>query len=170
MTHGDVCPTYQDVSAAVKSMKSGSSPCPFDALSIIIFKCYPILRTHLSNLIAACWVKRSVPRIWCRGVTTLIHKNGSTKEPANFRPITLQPIMSKILGACIRGKLWKYLDSNQMIDKYIQNGFWPGVAALLSMWHILKKQKRYSRDIYVVLLDLKNAFGEVHQSLLRFAF
>src|ERR1043165_9216265 len=35
--------------------------------------------------------------------------------------------------------------------------------------HILYEQKRRNRDINVVLLDLKNAFEEVHHSLIRFA-
>lgn len=171
-SHDGACPTYADVTQVIRKMKTNSSPCPYDGLSIIIFKRCPILRTHLTKLIEACWLQRSFPQTLCRGVVKLIHKTGSTADPANFRPITLQPVMGKIIGACIRNKLWKYLDSNNLIDKHIQKGFWPGSNGVVEhvelMKYILTKQKRYNRDIYVVLLDLKNAFGELHHSLLRF--
>jgi len=35
--------------------------------------------------------------------------------------------------------------------------------------YLLRHQKKHKRDIYLVLLDLKNDFGEVHHSLIRFA-
>ena len=76
------------------------------------------------------------------------------------------------MGACIRNRLWSYLTTNGLIDTSIQKGFWPkisGVREHVEMSkHVLKSQKRHNRDIYIVLLDLKNAFGEVHHSLIRF--
>ena len=55
----------------------------------------------------------------------------------------------------------------------MQKGFWPKINGVVEhielVKQLLKKQKRHNRDIYVVLLDLKNAFGEVHHSLLKFA-
>ena len=37
------------------------------------------------------------------------------------------------------------------------------------MKYLLKNQKRHNRDIFIILLDLKNAFGEVHHSLIKFS-
>jgi len=154
-------------------MRTRACSCPLDGISIIIFKRCPALRSQLSKLISACWTQKTFPKSWCRGVITLIHKKGDVKDPANFRPITLQPTMGKIIGACIRNKMWRFIDNNSLIDKTIQKGFWPKINGVTEhvelMKHILKKQKRYNRDIYAVLLDLKNGFGEVHHSLLKFA-
>jgi len=55
----------------------------------------------------------------------------------------------------------------------MQKGFWPGVLEDTEPVGLLQYlfwfQKKKKRDIFVILLDLKNAFGEVHHSLIRFA-
>ena len=55
----------------------------------------------------------------------------------------------------------------------MQKGFWPGIDGVTEhtelLSYLLSHQKKFKRDIYVVLLDLKNAFGEVHHSLIRFS-
>ena len=95
--------------------------------------------------------------MWRRGTISLIHKKGETSDPGNFRPITLQPVLGKILGACIRNKLWSYLNSNKLIVTTMQKEFWPGIAGSTEhihvLKHLLKTQKRHNRDIYVVLMD-----------------
>ena len=55
----------------------------------------------------------------------------------------------------------------------MQKGFWPGINGVTEhveqLSYLLNYQKKMKREIYVVLLDLKNAFGEVHHSLIRFS-
>ncbi len=154
-------------------MKCASSPCPLDGLSIIIFKRCPILRTYLATLLSACWLNSYFPRIWRRATVTLIHKKGDTADPQNFRPIALQPVLGKILNSCTRNRLWAFLTTNHLLDTTMQKGFWPGTDGVTEhtelLSYLLSNQKKLKRDIYVVLLDLKNAFGEVHHSLIRFS-
>ena len=38
---------YVEIAKAVKRMKSSASPCPFDHISVLVFKNCPILRTYL---------------------------------------------------------------------------------------------------------------------------
>src|SRR6266496_4027115 len=63
--------------------------------------------------------------------------------------------------------------SNQLLDTSMQKGFWPGINGVTEhveqLSYLLNYQKKMKREIYVVLLDLKNAFGEVHHSLIRFS-
>jgi len=55
----------------------------------------------------------------------------------------------------------------------MQKGFWRGVDGVTEhtelLNYLLRHQKKNIRDFYVILLDLKNAFGEVYHSLIRFA-
>jgi len=55
----------------------------------------------------------------------------------------------------------------------MQKGFWPGVDGVTEHFELLQYllwfQKKKKRDIFDILLDLKNALGEVHHSLIRFA-
>jgi len=171
-SHGASPPTYRDVTRAIHGMKSSSCPCPLDGLSIIIFKKCPILRTHLTRLLIACWASSHFPLIWKRATVSLIYKKGSKDDPQNFRPIALQPVLGKIFNSVTRHRLWKFLTANNLIDMRMQKGFWPGVNGVTEhiqvLRYLLKHQKAKKSAIFVILLDLKNAFGEVHHSLIRF--
>jgi len=143
-----------------------------DGLSVIIFKKWPILRTHLTTLITACWEQRYFSQVWKRATVTLIHKKGDLSDPQNFRPIAFQPVLSKILNSCIRNKLWRFLTKTVAIDMRMQKGFWPivdGVTEHVELLLYLLWLKKKKRDIFVILLDLKHAFGELHHSLIQFA-
>src|SRR5712675_2005339 len=172
-THSDHTPTYKDITRIVSAMKGGSSPCPLDGISVIVFKRCPILRTYLASLFSACWSKKYFPKLWRRATGILIHKKGDTSDPQNFRPIALQPVIGKIFNSCIRNRLWDFLFSNHLIDTSMQKGFWPGINGVTEhtelLSYLLTHQKKQKRDMYVVLLDLRNAFGEVHHSLIRFS-
>jgi len=120
-------PSFKEISKIVASMKAGSSPCPLDGMSIIAFEKCPILITHLTRLLCACWAKKHFPRIWRRARITLIHKKGYTSDMQNFRPIALQPVVGKIVNSFVRNKVWSFLTRNNLIDTSIQKGFWPGI-------------------------------------------
>ena len=171
--HSSSPPTFKDVSNIVRRMRARSSPCPLDGLSVIIFQKCPILRTHLSRLLHACWMNGHFPAIWKRASVSLIHKKGPLDSPQNFRPIALQPVLGKIFNATIRNRLHTFLLANNLLEMRMQKGFWPGVDGVTEhiahLKYLLHLQKKHKREIYVILLDLKNAFGEVHHSLIRFA-
>ena len=42
---------YEEVARAVKRLRSGASPCPFDHVSVLVLKNCPILRTHLHKIL-----------------------------------------------------------------------------------------------------------------------
>jgi hypothetical protein len=104
-------------------------------------------------------------------MTILIHKKGDTSDPANFRPITLQPIFYKVLSCLYRNRLYQYLADNKYLDTDIQKGFWPGCDGLSKhselLTHIMREAKRHQRSISVTTIDLRNAFGEVDHRLIK---
>ena len=139
-------------------------------ISVIVLKRCPILRTILHKLIVACWETKTIPSCWKKGFTIQIFKKGDTNEPSNFRPITLQPVLYKIYAAVIRNRLYSYLEDNGYVDKHVQKGFWPSVDGVYEhtqmLAHMMRDAKRHQRTMIVTLLDLRNAFGEVNNSLI----
>ena len=75
-------------------MKSSASPCPINQISIIALKNCPYLQTQLWRFISKVWENALFPKTWRQGITILIHKKDSNKNPGNFHPITLEPILS----------------------------------------------------------------------------
>ena len=163
-------PIYQQVTNIIRKMKSSASPCPLDQLSIICFKRCPYLRSYVTNIIHEIWKSQAAPTIWKKACTILIHKKGDTSDPSNFRPIALQSVPLKIFTSCLRSAIFKFLSQNNYIEEDIQKGFTPKVSGTLEhtvqMSTIIDKARIKQRSLFITLLDLKNAFGEVHHNLI----
>ncbi|CAB4005395.1 Hypothetical predicted protein [Paramuricea clavata] len=164
-------PTYQQITNVIRKMKSSGSPCPLDQLSIISFKHCPYLRTYLTELIHDIWLSGTVPTEWKRACTILIHKKGNNNDPSNFRPITLESIPLKVFTSCLRNAVYSFLASNNFVEHNIQKGFTPNLSGTLEhtaqMADIINKARIRQRSVVITLLDLKNAFGEIHHNLIQ---
>ena len=163
-------PSYQQITKIVRRMKACGSPCPLDKLSVIPFKRCPYLRTYLTELFSLLWNSGEIPMSWKRACTVLVHKKGDTSDPSNFRPITLESVPLKIFTSCVRDSMFSYLSSNNYLEHKIQKGFLPKLSGTFEhtaqMAHVINKARVKQRYLVITLLDLKNAFGEVHHNLI----
>jgi hypothetical protein len=163
-------PSYQQVTNIIRRTKASGSPCSLDQLSIICFKRCPFLRTYLTDLIRAVWLSGTIPSEWKKACTILIHKKGDTNTPSNFRPITLETIPLKVFTSCLRNAMYSFLTLNNFIEHNIQKGFTPNMSGTLEhtahLANIINKARIKQRSLVITLLDLKNAFGEVHHNLI----
>ena len=67
--------------------------------------------------------------------------------------------------------MYSYLVSNNFIEQNIQKGFTPNLSGTLEhtaqMADIINKARIKQRSVVITLLDLKNAFGDVHHNLIQ---
>ena len=163
-------PSYGNVTQTIRKIKSSSSPCPLDKISVICFKRCPYLRTFLTENIRIVWESGRVPSEWKKACTILVHKKGSSDDPANFRPITLESVPLKVFTSCLHDYIFSFLEKNNCIETEIQKGFTPKISGVLEhtsmMASIIDKARIKQRSVVITLIDLKNAFGEVHHNLI----
>ena len=152
-------------------MKSSGPPCPFDQISVIVLKCCPIVRTMIWKIIEKSWKIGKVPTVWKNGLTVLIHKKGVNTDPGNFRPITLEPVLCKVFTSWMRNRIYKHLCENEYIETNIQKGFWSSILGTIEhtqhLTYLINHARLKQRSLCVSLIDLKNAFGEVHHDLIK---
>lgn len=129
-------PTYREITGIINKLKSSGFPCPHDQMSIIILKRCPILRTVIHRIISKCWRDKVFPSCWKHAFTILIYKKGSNADPANFRPITLQPVFAKIYSSLIRNRIYNFLQNNY-IESNIQKGFWKAISGTIEHTELL---------------------------------
>ena len=55
-------------------------------------------------------------------MVTPIHKSGSREDIQNYRPISLLPLLSKVLEKVVCKQLLQYFDGNKILQKYF-SGF-----------------------------------------------
>ena len=67
--------------------------------------------------------------------------------------------------------MFSFLKQKNLIEAEIQKGFTPKIFGVLehtsSMVHIIDKARSKQHSLVVTLLDVKNAFGEVHHNLIK---
>ena len=72
----------------------------------------------------------------------------------------------KVFTSCPRNAIFNFLAANNYIEREIQKGFTPGLSGTFEhtaeMADIINKARTKKRSLVITLLNLKNAFGEVH--------
>ena len=121
--------------------------------------------THIFNhgLISNCF-----PDEWKMARLVPIHKKGPRDLIENYRPISILPVISKIMERILSEQIYQYLSDNSLLTEY-QYGFrkmHSTVSALLdstNSWYVNMDRKMFN---LVVLLDLKKAFDTIDHSIL----
>ena len=105
-----------------------------------------------------------------KACTVLVHKKGDPSDPSNFRPITLESVPLKIFTSCVRDSMFACLKANGYIEHQIQKGFLPKLTGTFEhtaqMASVINAARIKQKSLVITLLDLKNAFGEVHHNLI----
>ena len=82
-------------------------------------------------------------------------------DPLNYRPISVLPVMSKVLERWVFNQLYKYLNDNNLLTDS-QFGFRPKFSSLLALITIVTENIRKALDegltVGFVTLNLKKAF------------
>ena len=75
-----------------------------------------------------------------------------------------------VFTSCLRDSIFSFLAKNEFIETKIQKWFTPKISGVLEhtsmMASIIDKARIKQRSVVITLIDLKNAFGEVHHNLI----
>lgn len=129
-----------------------------------LFITLPYIRTIINTSI----VTKKFPDQWKHALVVPIHKSGDKSETSNFRPISLLPVLSKILGKAIAIQLMSYMEDNKLMHKkqYAYQSKTSTEDALLNVTEKLYKNIDDKKLSLLVLLDLSKAFDSVNHKLL----
>ena len=72
----------------------------------------------------------SVPAIWRKANITPIHKDEDPSLPANYRPVSLLCILSKVLERCVVNRCFPHISRSLY---HLQYGFRPGRLLILQL-------------------------------------
>ena len=111
-----------------------------------------------------------IPSSWKTSSIVPIPKNSNHKEATNYRPISLLPIVSKLLERHVHRYITLFLSQTSPLSN-TQWGFQTGkstITALLAVTHDWFQALEAKNDVCSVFFDLKKAFDSVpHQPLME---
>ena len=121
--------------------------------------------THLSNL---CLNTGTFPDILKKSVVKPVYKAGDKHQLVNYRPISLLPVISKILEKIIHERLYKFFCDNEILSVN-QFGFRPKHSteqAVITYINNITKNLENGLSSITVFLDLSRAFDTVNFEIL----
>lgn len=131
-----------------------------DALPVLVFYITVIINTSIvTGLFAKTWKHPHV---------LPYHKSGDVDQVTNYRPISLLPILSKVLEKIVANQLTSFLENNKLLAES-QHGFRKGLStetALLKVSEHIYSNIDKKRVSLLMLLDLSKAFDSVSHEIL----
>ena len=105
---------------------------------------------------------------WKKAWVLPIYKSGNRHNCENYRPISILPVISKILERCVFNQLYNFLNENSLLSKH-QFGFRPKnstLTALIEMCDEFYQNLDDGKLNGVVFLDIRKAFDSVDHKIL----
>jgi hypothetical protein len=97
-----------------------------------------------------------------------VHKKGPKQDTGNYRPISILPIVSKIMEKIVHQQLYAYLDDHDYLCQ-AQSGFrknFSTQSGLHRLTEYIYEALNNSEVVGMVAIDLKKAFDTVDHSIL----
>ena len=142
----------------------GSDGIPFsylkDALPVLIYYIFIIINTSI--------VTGIFPKSWKHPFVIPYYKNGDTDNVGNYRPISLLPILSKVLEKIVANQLMSFLEENKLLSES-QHGFRKNLStetALMKVNEAIYNNIDNQKISLLLLLDLSKAFDSVSHEIL----
>ena len=161
VTEGEV----QDFISTLNSRK-GNGPNSFP--TCLLKKSKSLLSYPISEIINISFETGKFPEVLKSAEIIPVLKRGHKTLPSNYRPISLISNVSKIIEKIVTNRLYKFLESNQLIYNY-QFGFRDGRSTNHSFLTFIRKiQEQLDKGEYAcsVFIDLQKAFDTVNHKIL----
>ena len=147
-----------------KLLKTGKAA-GLDRLKAEFLKAAPQpVRKLLLRLLNLIFTTNIVPKNWCLGIITLIHKDGSKDDPDNYRGICLSSALSKTLSTLMNVRLVQFMKEQKHLNK-AQIGFEENNRAPDHILTIKALTNKYVNDengrLYTCFIDFRKAFDTV---------
>ena len=140
-----------------------------DGLSARLVKiAAPAIAPSLTKLMNICITTGVFPLAWKVARITPLHKTGEKSDKNNYRPISVLPILSKVLERHIYNFIYSFLKDNNILYQF-QSGFrryHSTETALINIYNRLINNLDNNCINGVIFADFKKAFDLVDHKVL----
>jgi len=161
----------QEVTQTIKNLKNSSSMGIDNIKTLYLKDSVETITPFLTDIINKSISTNKVPDIWKTALVIPIYKKtGEKSNPQNYRPISLLPILSKIMEKIVSKQLTTHLENYKILHN-TQYGFRNNSStnnALNYVCNILYSTLDKKEIGLLVLIDLSKAFDSIsHKILLK---
>ena len=109
-----------------------------------------------------------IPSDWKQSNVTAVYKQGPCDDPSNYRPISVVPIIAKVLEKLVASQLNSYCEKNQLLSPY-QGAYCCGRSTeqiLLFAVDTIVNALDSRKVVCAAFLDLRKAFDSLDHVVL----
>ena len=147
----------------LKNLKESKSMSPDQIHPMVLKECAMEFAIPLTKLFRESIKQGKIPNSWRFANISPIFKKGHRTARANYRPISLTSVISKILERIIRDELLGHLMENRLVTRS-QHGFVPSKSCLSNLLETLDSITSSlveGNSVDGILLDFAKAFDLV---------
>ncbi len=161
----------EEVIKTVKALPDGKSPGE-EGMIYEVFKAglteLGVCIVHIFNRIMH---SGEFPESWAKGLLCTLHKKGSTRDPNNYRGISLLPCLSKIFCKLLNNRLVKFaelMDLQHEEQAAYRKGY-STIDQIFVLQSLVQKQTcQKNGRYYMIFIDFQKAFDSVPHNLLLY--
>lgn len=132
--------------------------------------CREKIATPLHHIINMSLETATFPSAWKRAKLVPIFKSGDRKNPENYRPISVLPVLSKLLEKSVHSQLLHFLETNKLLNDS-QFGYREKRSTQLATTLFvddIREAAEKGKMVGAVFLDLSKAFDTIsHDVILK---
>ena len=135
---------------------------------LIVKQCHQQLSQPLCDLFNHSLIEGKVAIEWKSGVISPIYKGGSRSDATNYRPVTLLPVISKIMERMVTERIVAHLETNNLLS-VAQHGFRKHRSCMTNLITTLDDWTKVVDGggcIHACYLDISKAFDRVDHYIL----
>ena len=129
----------------------------------VLRACATSLAYPLSKLFSQCLREGTQPDLWKTATVVAVHKRKSKSDVRNYRPISLLPIISKVMESIVNRSIMNFYETHDLLSQN-QFGFRRGLGAAdlltLLQYHI-STVAGHGGATRMVAVDIAGAFDRV---------
>ena len=144
-----------------------------DAISYAVWKSGGEHAIHLLQWVISMMREfERFPTAWKRAKTVVVPKDGDLHEPRNWRPITITSTAYRVI-MCLISRAMQSLNASKRFVNDQQHGFTKtpngAMMHIATVNELIKHADRAKTAVYIMSVDLRDAFGSVSHDLIRYA-
>ena len=162
------CVTESEVLNLIMNLKMTGAVGHDGISTAVIKKFHQVLLPHITRIINLSIMTSMYPQCWKFGIISPVPKGGDPSVDKNWRPVTLLPIMSKLLEGVLNGQLKAHMERHRILGA--SQHAYRSSKSTQTAWADLdaKIQKATDAGKYVglLLVDMSAAFNLVSKEVI----
>lgn len=157
-----------DVMNIVRTMKIKTSTDCYGMSTKLLKEIMPYIVAPLVPILNSCLRAGVFPKSMKLAEVIPIYKKGDRHDPSNYRPISMLPVLSKILEYWVRSQLVSYINKKNIIGRK-QHGFLNNkstVTAMIQSLDRITEAFEEGKVVEVAYCDLSKAFDSIAHNIL----